>query len=712
MSPTTIAPPTADIPATASARPATDGPTTPKRSRRRRRIVSAVAVVGVLAVGAGVAWWFGLRDDEATSVDAAQTDRQLVEVTTGTFTSTVTAEGTVAAAESEDLSFTSAGTVTAVNVAVGDVVTAGQVVATIDSAELEADLADAQATYADAESTLADDQDDDASDEQIAADEARLAVAYDGLEAAYIALAGKDLVASVDGTVTTVNLEVGDELGSGGADGTQLTGSDSGSGNSDGNLAPSGQSPTDDSTSAQIQLVSTGSYAIDLSVDSTEIDSIEVGQTVTITEAVSSTARTVFGPGGVFPGGGPTFSSDGAPTFTSSEGPVQAPPAAGDDSGDDGETDTGPTVATDAATATGTVTEVDEIADASSGVATYAVTVSFDDDSGDFFIGTSVVADITTSERADVVQLPIDAITNGTDGATVTVAVDGDLDGATEQRNVETGETSGTMIEITSGLEPGERVIIERTVGRRARWSDARRWRFVPGRWNLPGQRPGTAGRDVRRRRPAGGGRLMDAVLQPGVIELDDVSKIYRTGPIEVAALRNVSMRIDDNEFVAIVGPSGSGKSTLMHILGCLDVPTSGAFRLGGHDVGAFDENRLADVRNTFIGFVFQQFNLLAYLPAWRNVELPLVYARVRPAERRQRAMAALATVGLADRGTPPSRRAVGRAATTRRHRPGARHRAGDAPRRRTDRQPRLGGRPPTCSTCSTSSTPPAGRSC
>ena len=134
------------------------------------------------------------------------------------------------------------------------------------------------------------------------------------------------------------------------------------------------------------------------------------------------------------------------------------------------------------------------------------------------------------------------------------------------------------------------------------------------------------------------------------VIELDDVSKIYRTGPIEVAALRNVSMRIDDNEFVAIVGPSGSGKSTLMHILGCLDVPTSGAFCLGGHDVAAFDENRLADVRNSFIGFVFQQFNLLAYLPAWRNVELPLVYARVKPAERRQRALAALATVGLADR--------------------------------------------------------------
>jgi putative ABC transport system ATP-binding protein len=142
----------------------------------------------------------------------------------------------------------------------------------------------------------------------------------------------------------------------------------------------------------------------------------------------------------------------------------------------------------------------------------------------------------------------------------------------------------------------------------------------------------------------------MDGQLETGVIELDDVSKIYQTGPIEVAALRNVSMRIDSNEFVAIVGPSGSGKSTLMHILGCLDVPTSGTFRLGGYDVGAFDENRLADLRNSFIGFVFQQFNLLAYLPAWRNVELPLVYARIKPAERKQRAMEALATVGLADR--------------------------------------------------------------
>ena len=134
------------------------------------------------------------------------------------------------------------------------------------------------------------------------------------------------------------------------------------------------------------------------------------------------------------------------------------------------------------------------------------------------------------------------------------------------------------------------------------------------------------------------------------VIELENVTKVYRTGTIAVAALRGVSFTIDPGEYVSIMGPSGSGKSTLMHILGCLDVPTSGRYWLSGEDVSDMDEVDLAEARNAHIGFVFQQFNLLPSLSAWRNVELPLIYAGVGRRERRLRAIEALGRVGLADR--------------------------------------------------------------
>ena len=135
------------------------------------------------------------------------------------------------------------------------------------------------------------------------------------------------------------------------------------------------------------------------------------------------------------------------------------------------------------------------------------------------------------------------------------------------------------------------------------------------------------------------------------VISLVGVGKTYESGSLQVDALRGVGLTIEPGEMVAIIGPSGSGKSTLMHILGCLDVPSTGDYLLAGRDVANLDENQLADVRNRHIGFVFQQFNLLPYLPAWRNVELPLVYnSAVEPSVRRDRALAALAQVGLADR--------------------------------------------------------------
>ena len=139
-------------------------------------------------------------------------------------------------------------------------------------------------------------------------------------------------------------------------------------------------------------------------------------------------------------------------------------------------------------------------------------------------------------------------------------------------------------------------------------------------------------------------------VSRPPVIELVDVTKVYRTGTLEVEALRGVSAVIDESEYVAIMGPSGSGKSTLMHILGCLDVPTTGSYRLAGEDVSSMTEAELAEIRNRRIGFVFQQFNLLPSLNASRNVELPLAYAGVERAERHERAQIALARVGLEDR--------------------------------------------------------------
>jgi putative ABC transport system ATP-binding protein len=134
------------------------------------------------------------------------------------------------------------------------------------------------------------------------------------------------------------------------------------------------------------------------------------------------------------------------------------------------------------------------------------------------------------------------------------------------------------------------------------------------------------------------------------MIRLDNVTKIYEMGAIELQVLKGISLGVKEGDFLSIIGPSGSGKSTLMNILGCLDTPTKGEYYLDGKEISTYNEDSLAKVRNEKIGFIFQKFNLLNKLNALENVELPMIYAGIKSKERKERSEEALRSVGLEDR--------------------------------------------------------------
>jgi putative ABC transport system ATP-binding protein len=134
------------------------------------------------------------------------------------------------------------------------------------------------------------------------------------------------------------------------------------------------------------------------------------------------------------------------------------------------------------------------------------------------------------------------------------------------------------------------------------------------------------------------------------IIDMETIRKVYDTGKVKVEALKGIDLKVEPGEFVAIVGPSGSGKSTLMNLIGCLDTPSDGRYRLGGEDVSKFTRDELADVRNRRVGFVFQGFNLLPQITAFENVEMPLLFGGVAPKKRKERVEQLLTRVGLAER--------------------------------------------------------------
>jgi multidrug efflux pump subunit AcrA (membrane-fusion protein) len=362
-----------------------------RRSRLWVRAVGLLVLVGV--VGSGV-YWFGFRDEEASAASATSTTTAVAASLT-TIEQSVTGSGTLTPTVQEDVSFAVSGTVTSVDVAAGDTVTAGQQLATVDTLNLNADLLSAKADLASVEAELSDAEDDadgsDSSDAQIAALEAKVEVAQASVDSATEDLAGATLTAPVSGLLTEVNIEVGDAISGSGSSssGSGSTGATGGS--------STGGSSTTTSSSAQFVIIGTDAWQISVSVDETDVALIEVGDQAEIT--VEDATDTIYG----------------------------------------------------------TVSEIGLLSSSSGSVASYPVVVDITGSPEGLHDGVSADVSIIYERRTDVLTIPSAAVTT-TDGES-TVTQEGS-DGETITTVVTVGETSGTLVEITSGLSEGDEVLV------------------------------------------------------------------------------------------------------------------------------------------------------------------------------------------------------------------------------------------------------------
>jgi macrolide-specific efflux system membrane fusion protein len=433
----------------------------PRRSRlawaRHKLLRPIVLIPAVIVIAAAVYW---LVHSSSSSSGQSGPVQRVVAVTAGNMTQTVSTSGTLAPADTENLSFSTSGQVTAVNVKAGQQVTKGTILAAVDSAALQSQVTGAQASVDSATAKLSNDQANGASAAQIQSDQANLAAAQAQLASAQTSLSGATLTAPIDGTVAAVNLTVGQQLSGSGTGGTNLSGSatgsgrtgaasSGGSGNSFGGGGGGGGSATSNSSSSssssssstpQIQMISTGTFVVNVSVDDTQIGRIAVGQAATVTPSSSPATGGRGGGGGFarfFGGGG------GQTTTTIDNSQAQAGQAA---LGAQAQT----------TSATGTVTSVGAIASNTSGVAQFPVVVTLSNTPQGFFAGATVNVAITYNELTNVLEVPTLAITRSNGSSFVTVSENGQK----SQKAVTTGITSGGFTQITGGLTRGELVVV------------------------------------------------------------------------------------------------------------------------------------------------------------------------------------------------------------------------------------------------------------